>query len=159
MKGTALLKLLKRRLRKGSITLKHKGLSMRPAIKEGYSIVVADEQLSEGDLFVFIKDNSFVCHRLIIKKKDKYFAKGDNKEDPDTVVFKKNILGKVVGILGKNRKAISFPEFNKNKLFLSKAYIRIYFLFKKILSCRTCSVLLRKPLQKFRKAIHKILFS
>lgn len=150
--------LLKKRFNKGTMTLKYSGDSMAPTFKEGFMLTIKKTaDLHEGDLIAFLKNNKLICHRLIIIHGDKCCAKGDGNEDPDPVLSRDKILGKVVEVRNPTGKKIPLFELKIRNLPLSRYYLLTYFMFKRLLSIRLAGILLRRPLIKIKKKIHRLI--
>lgn len=90
--------------------LEAKGFSMWPFLKGKDKLIVKRILLSElevGDLVLYKTDHQLVCHRLVEKAKfnDKYtvYTQGDASSGPPELIREEMILGKVIGVMKKNR--------------------------------------------------------
>jgi len=156
--GSVKIDLLSRKLKKGRLILKYSGISMLPTLKTGSELVIeSTNQFTKGDLLVFIRNNKLICHRLVLCTKDKCYLKGDANEDPNLNVPKKDILGKVISIKTPDGKEMPPSKLKVNSLSFSEYYVYGYSIFKKLLSIKFFGVLLRKPLNKIKKQVHKFL--
>ncbi len=86
-----------------------KGHSMSPFIKDGDVITVSPLNGTSpgfGDVAAFIHKGTgrLVIHRVVGKREDSYFIKGDNASEADGLVQKANILGFVTGVERKGKK-------------------------------------------------------
>jgi len=117
--------------KKKTFTLKYKGNSMYPNLKEGFIVTVANKTIVEGDIAVFINKNALVSHRVLYIKKNKYYLKGDNKFHPDKPITKEKILGKIIKIKTDDKKEIIPKRLSKIKLMFLKFYIKTYFFLKR----------------------------
>jgi signal peptidase I len=86
-----------------------KGHSMSPFIKNGDVITVSPLNGTSpglGDVAAFIRKGTgrLVIHRVVGKREDSYFIKGDNASEADGLVQKANILGFVTGVERKGKK-------------------------------------------------------
>jgi len=96
------------------------GYSMTPFIRDGDVITVAPGRIRFGDTVAFLSPRSgkLTVHRVIRISRDGYLIKGDNSLEPDGIVPRTNLLGRVVGVehgsryvgigLGVERVAIAF---------------------------------------------------
>lgn len=94
---TKLLSVLIQRNR--PITLSVTGTSMNPTLWEGDTVTIEKrEDYDTGDILVFrYKDDSLLIHRLVKKKKEYFFCKGDNSFRLEDISINQ-IYGKVVAV-------------------------------------------------------------
>jgi signal peptidase I len=95
---------------RGTIRLKAWGASMLPSIWPGDLLTiqsVADDEVVPGDIVLVMRDNRFVVHRLVGKRRDQdrfsWITRGDAMphNDPPAVAYE--LLGRVAGICRANR--------------------------------------------------------
>ncbi len=90
--------------RRGSISLKAFGGSMRPLIRSGDFLTIQpidSDNLRIGDILAFRKDsilNITIAHRLVDKKGSFLITKGDAHIRPDSPILQEKLLGKVIKI-------------------------------------------------------------
>jgi PqqD family protein of HPr-rel-A system len=94
---------------KKQIELSITGVSMNPILFEGDNVIVQRcDDYNIGDILVFTyKTGELLIHRLLLKRADKYFCKGDNAfrlED----IEEEQIIGKVVSVNG--RELVPYPR-------------------------------------------------
>lgn len=84
-----------------------KGVSMRPLLYEGKTQIYAvpeKRELKVGELPIFfLKQGTYIVHRVVKTEKDYYITRGDNCFGTETVP-KNNILGIVTEIYKGNKK-------------------------------------------------------
>ena len=101
LSGTALIELLRAVLDKDALfRFRAKGFSMSPFIKEGDVVTVSPlwgDSPRVGDVVAFVSPyvEQLMIHRVLGKKGDHYFIKGDRAPEPDGLVPITNILGRV----------------------------------------------------------------
>jgi len=99
LSGTVLAELLKDVLRKGSpFTLRARGFSMSPFIKDGDDVTVfplSGISPGLGDVAAFIHKGTGMpfIHRVVGKKGNAYLLKGDNATETDGLISESDILG------------------------------------------------------------------
>ncbi len=105
MKGKLIKDFFKEILkRRGSISLKAFGGSMRPLIRSGDFLTIRpidSDSLEIGGIFAFRKEsasNITIAHRLVDKKGSFLITKGDAYIRPDSSVLQEELLGKVIKI-------------------------------------------------------------
>ena len=105
------------------IFIEASGFSMWPFIREGEKLIIRKtlvEDLKVGEIILYQAEDKLICHRLVkkIKDNDKYliYSRGDNSLSLPEFVIKDKFLGKVVGVLKKNGKAVSIAG-RKQRLF------------------------------------------
>jgi signal peptidase I len=104
LSGQPLKELLRSVLDKGaSFRFRAKGFSMSPFVKDGDVVTVAPilgTAPGVGDVVVFIhpRTEKLVVHRVVGKRADSYFIKGDNSPEGNGLVWKANILGHVTKV-------------------------------------------------------------
>lgn len=113
-----------------------KGHSMSPIIKQGDIIVISplyDNKPGCGDVLAFLDSttNSLTVHRMVKKKGDQYFFRGDNSLGSIEMVTSQKILGRLTRIerkgktihlgLGPERILIGFLNRNKGFAFILQA--------------------------------------
>ena len=116
--------------------LQAKGHSMSPLIKEGDIIVLSplrDKEPGCGDVLAFTNstNNSLTVHRMVKKKGDHYFFRGDNSLGSVEMVKLDRILGRLTQVerngkkihlgLGPERVLIGFLNRKKGFTFLLRA--------------------------------------
>lgn len=71
--------------------------SMEPNIKIGELIIVKEKSDYDiGKIVTYYDEDAFITHRIINKKDNIYFIKGDNNNVFDEKVLKENIIGEVI---------------------------------------------------------------
>ena len=71
--------------------------SMEPNINIGELIIVKEkEDYNIGKIVTYHDEGIFITHRIINKKDNIYFIKGDNNNVFDEKVLKENIIGEVI---------------------------------------------------------------
>jgi len=112
------------------------GSSMSPYLQTGDAVFVIktrSEEIEEGDLIVFKRENETYVHRAIIKEKDKFYEVGDNQILGSWVDLNFP-LGKVVSI---ERKEGTFFDVNsKEDKKLAKRMVTLQKLRRKKASIR-----------------------
>ena len=102
--GPVLIEVLKTTLARGvPLTLRAKGSSMHPFIKDGDLITVSPLKAHSpglGDVVAFVQREAekLVIHRMIRIKADAHFMKGDATTGVDSPVPRANVLGLVTRI-------------------------------------------------------------
>jgi len=102
--GPALVDLLQAVLAKGAqFRFRAAGFSMAPLVKDGDVVTISPLQERPpglGDVVAFIHPGSgkLCVHRVVRKKKDSFFIRGDNAPVPDGLVRKADILGRVTAL-------------------------------------------------------------
>lgn len=79
-----------------------RGDSMYPYIEDGDYLIVdpTPEQITEGEILVYRKDNTLIGHRVISITSSGFILKGDNNYNPDPwVVSKAQVVGEVERVL------------------------------------------------------------
>ncbi len=112
-----------------TIEVQTKGTSMLPLINENSRIkikLIESEKLKTGDIIMFYRNQKFLLHRMLKRKKEKFLVKGDNSKHFDSLVKKNEIIGKAVEINGKKINSIEFE--------LTKMPIVVCSLFRGILN-------------------------
>ena len=106
---------------KGQAEITVTGISMNPTLMEGDLITIQKcEEYQGGDILVFdYKDEGLLIHRLL-KKKNRYYCKGDNALRLEDVT-PEHILGKAVLANGR-----PIPEWPQWKIDLSYAVSRTF---------------------------------
>ena len=147
LSGEMLRELLEPILERGiPFRIKARGFSMSPFIKNNDVITIsplAASTIHIGDVVAFIHpETGKVCvHRMIKKKGNHYFIKGDNVPFPDGLIPRDQILGVVTQAVrkgkrvhwgfGLERRVIAFGPFLKINKFIIKTLRRILSGFKK----------------------------
>jgi hypothetical protein len=81
--------------------------SMRPTLDAGHNGIrirpKSPEEIKEGDIITFTKENSLIVHRVVQKGQDKegywFITRGDNNLQNDEKIYFKDIKYITVGIL------------------------------------------------------------
>jgi signal peptidase I len=121
MSGTAFAVLAAAVLEKGvPFRLTAPGHSMAPFIRDGDVITVSPGRIRFGDVVAFVgpRSGKLTVHRVVRISPDGYLIKGDNASEPDGILPRTSLLGRVVGVehssrnmghgLGIERVAIAF---------------------------------------------------
>ncbi|MCM8830748.1 MAG: S24 family peptidase [Candidatus Omnitrophica bacterium] len=108
------------------LLFKLKGSSMYPLIRdESFILVKPTKKIFFGELVVFKDREKIICHRLIFKKNNFFYSKGDAQIKIEKVKID-NILGKVIMVID-----------SKNRIFSDNFYWRfkssLFFFFTPIL--------------------------
>ena len=94
-----------------SVSFRPGGISMLPLIRPEVDTVVikkVPDKLKKFDLSLYRRaDGSFVLHRIVGVKKDKYITRGDNQNIREGDIKREQILAIAVGMY-KNGEYISF---------------------------------------------------
>lgn len=85
----------------GYSLLKTKTGSMAPTIEIGDIVIVKlSNNVKQDDIITYKEGNSLITHRIIKIDGDEIITKGDNNNTEDQPINKKDIVGKVVYIIG-----------------------------------------------------------
>ena len=148
--------LQKQILKKKEILITIESDSMFPILKRGDKVIVcSSDTYSIGDIIVFrpLLREHYISHRIIwVSKKCDYYTKGDNSHMYDEKVDKSRILGKIVGIVGKDEK-IEY-ELNRQKPIGIISLMEIVWLFPLII---IPGVWIKRI--KIMRLIHKIYYN
>lgn len=82
------------------IKIKVNGISMKPFLTEGEFVFVKKvsfNEIKEGDLVVFRRNEENIVHRVVIKEKNRFYEAGDNQLVGCWVDFCENIA-KVISV-------------------------------------------------------------
>lgn len=147
LSGEALRELLESVLERGiPFRIRARGFSMSPFIKNNDVITISplvSNALNTGDVVAFVHpETGKVCvHRLVKKKGNHYFIRGDNVPFPDGLIPRDQILGIVSQTVrkgkrvhwgfGPERRVIALASFQKINIFFFKTLRRILNGFKK----------------------------
>jgi signal peptidase I len=106
-----------------------RGSSMTPAIRDGDVITVAplkDIKIGRGDVLAFRHPErpQLLVHRILRKKENRFFIKGDNCSAADGWIPAENILG-IVTQVGRQGKIRFWPS-RLQPSFWSNAYLLFY---------------------------------
>ena len=74
------------------------GTSMSPALKRGEAVIIRNfpcEELEVGDLIIVERDGVLITHRIVARRADGWYTKGDGLPELDPVVQSGKILGRV----------------------------------------------------------------
>lgn len=94
---------------KAAVRFKARGFSMSPFIRDG-DILTVSPLTASGIRFGYVvfflhpETRKAVVHRIIGRRKDLYFIKGDNTWDIDGLIPKSDILGRIIKIERRDRK-------------------------------------------------------
>lgn len=84
-----------------ALRLRVRGHSMAPLLRSGDVVwvePVAPSALRRGDLVVVQRQGAWITHRLIARRGDRWYTKGDGLCHPDPAVPGEAILGRVIAI-------------------------------------------------------------
>lgn len=103
------------------------GYSMTPAIRDGDTITLSplkDLLPRRGDVFAFRHSNQLqmLVHRILRKKGDRFFIKGDNCSVADGWIPAENLLG-IVTRVERQGKNVFWPD---RKFVCARCYFRLY---------------------------------
>lgn len=74
--------------------------SMSPTMEKGDIVIVKiGEDVQNGDIITYKKDNAFITHRIVEIEGNTVIAKGDNNNIQDEPIKKDMIIGKAVSII------------------------------------------------------------
>ncbi len=153
---------IKRKLEKGRLTLKYSGGSMLPTLQNGFRLTVEKASaLKEGDVVVFINSNKLnskspiICHRIILIRKNKIYAKGDAKAGPDKVLYKEDVLGKVVSVRDQKNGVVPISRIKLKHFFIFKCYLITYLVANRLLSIRILNIIFKRIMSKIKNKVHK----
>lgn len=110
--GEALTNLIQDVLSKKSpFRFRAKGFSMSPFIKDGDFITLsplfsAPPLLGDVVAFVHPKTGKLIIHRVVGKKGDSYFIKGDSTSEIDDIIPRAKILGRVTEVKRDKKKIV-----------------------------------------------------
>lgn len=128
-----------------SLKIKSFGSSMSPIILDKDVIYIKKikfKNIKINDIITFYKQNKLITHRVIFKKINYLYTKGDNNQKFDGKIKNKNILG-LVHKLKRNGKEIDLDTFY---LFQSTLYYREILKFKRLLDKKNINYLILKGL-------------
>ncbi len=115
----------------GIATLKPKGISMYPYIRQSYTIVIRKliEKPKKYQCVVFKKgDTEYVLHRVIKTNENSFLAWGDNNLTPDGEIPFENAIGYLEGFYkGKKYHKDKVTIFTKIGCLYPIRFVRIYF--------------------------------
>ena len=75
--------------------------SMAPLLKVGDTVIVFPNSpavLRRGDVIVVWRNEEFITHRLVTRRHDLWFTKGDRFRHMDPPIKKEAVLGKVIAV-------------------------------------------------------------
>ena len=105
------------------------GFSMWPFLRPGQKLVIKKISMGDlkiGDIVLYMANNQLVCHRLvkkvIDKKKNVFYVRGDNSLSLSEPLQKEMFLGKVMGAL-RNGKMINFVGWKQQ--FINRLIVEI----------------------------------
>ncbi len=130
LSGADMMELLQAVQKKGAaFRFKAAGSSMRPSICHNDMITVSPLKgilPFPGEVVAFRhpQTDRLILHRVVRKKQDTFFIKGDNLREIDSHIPKENILGVVTKVERKGR-AIFWPDRFRHR-FLAKLYFKGY---------------------------------
>ncbi len=83
--------------------------SMETAISRGDVIIVRKAKAYRvGDVLTYEDDGAYVTHRLVEIRGDTYITQGDNNDSKDSPFSRDKVVGRVVFVLPKVGRALSF---------------------------------------------------
>jgi len=112
--------------------IKVSGNSMKPLIDQNWTLIINHtKNIKIGDIIVFKKNGEMIAHRVVrILSKGILLTKGDALLDLDPLVYKSEIIGRVIGA-NKGNKDVDYenPKWAIINYFIAKYSYLTYIIF------------------------------
>ena len=115
------------------VRFRTKGTSMRPAIRDGETIIVepvSPADVKRGDVIFCRTDDGVIAHRVVsVKRRASFILRGDAMQSCDEPVSAAQVLGRVVSV-ERDGRSIAVAGYRARlfgvaRLFASKGRMRI----------------------------------